>query len=387
MIEQTQQEITSRKVRRSVIATPSFWIAIVVVNVVFVSWIYATVHRKIDYEAFYCAGRAFLVNPQHVYDPMVQLKAGGIWQTEDDLLPFYHLPNELIIFAPLSLLSYDNSLLLWRLISCVALLASARVLSRELELPFRMTALAFFAFVPAIICIGEGQDSVILLLILALTYSLLRKNRDELAGIVLATGLFKPQVVCVVAAAIILSRRWRFLLSFVAGAVLIIGAYTAYMGRGWVAELVQLIRWQESRESSTWMVSLHGLLSFAITTHEHVIAIALTVLLLLASAVVWSRCRNLDVAFGSAVLVGTLAAFHFHIYDVTAYLLPIAILVKLGTSEWDRYALVVFFVSPLVIFLMAMHFTSALAAAAIVFLCTYWRHQRQQFLPHKLGEQ
>jgi hypothetical protein len=180
----------------------------------------------------------------------------------------------------------------------------------------------------------------------------------------------------VVAAAVILRRRWRFLVAFISGAIFIFGAYTAYMGRGWIGELVRLIRWQESRESSTWMVSLHGLLAFAITNHEHVIAIALTVLLLIASAFAWSRCEDFDVVFGSAILVGTLAAFHFHIYDVTAYLLPIAILIKLGTSEWDRYALVVFFVSPLVIYLMALHFTSALAAAAIVFLCSYWKKGR-----------
>jgi hypothetical protein len=376
MSGETRLAPTSETHGRSVVTRPIFWIVILVANVLFISWIYTTVHQKIDYEAFYSAGRAFVVNPQHVYDPMVQLKAGGLWRTEEDLLPFYHLPNELILFAPLSFLTYDQSLLLWRLLSCGALLATAILLARELGLPRLITALTFFAFVPAIICIGEGQDSILLLLILSLTYLLLRNHRDEIAGIILAAGLFKPQVVCVVAAAVILRRRWRFLVAFISGAIFIFGAYTAYMGRGWIGELVRLIRWQESRESSTWMVSLHGLLAFAITNHEHVIAIALTVLLLIASAFAWSRCEDFDVVFGSAILVGTLAAFHFHIYDVTAYLLPIAILIKLGTSEWDRYALVVFFVSPLVIYLMALHFTSALAAAAIVFLCSYWKKGR-----------
>ncbi len=166
------------------------------------------------------------------------------------------------------------------------------------------------------------------------------------------------------------------MVAFIAGAVAILGAYTAYMGRGWVPEIVTLIRWQESRESSTWMVSLHGLLSFVFTAHENVIAVAVTLILLTFSAIVWSKSRNLEVLFGSAVLVGTLSAFHFHVYDVTVYLLPIAILVKLGTSEWDRYALVVFFISPLIIYLMALHFTSAIAAAAIVFLYSYWGRRK-----------
>jgi hypothetical protein len=181
MIGETRLAPTSEAHGRSVVTRPIFWIVILVANVLFISWIYTTVHQKIDYEAFYSAGRAFVVNPQHVYDPMVQLKAGGLWRTEEELLPFYHLPNELILFAPLSLLTYDQSLLLWRLLSCGALLATAILLARELGLPRLMTALTFFAFVPAIICIGEGQDSILLLLILSLTYLLLRNHRDEIA--------------------------------------------------------------------------------------------------------------------------------------------------------------------------------------------------------------
>jgi hypothetical protein len=80
--------------------------------------------------------------------------------------------------------------------------------------------------------------------------------------------------------------------------------------------------------------------------------------------------------FGSAILVGSLVAFHIHLYDATTFLLPIALLVKIGASEWDRYAFVPFFVSPLIFFLMANRFTGFLALATLVLLSSYWRISR-----------
>jgi len=372
-----QGGLAAQHVGKATIASPYLWIVVACVNLLFVAWIYSSVHVKHDYEAFYSAGRAFLTNPHNVFDPAVQLKAGGIWKHPSELLPFYHLPNELIIFAPLSLFSYGRSLLVWRFLAIVALLSASRILSKVLVLPARMTALVFVTFVPAVLCIGEGQDSTLLLLILAGTYALLHSEKQELAGVLLAFGIFKPQIVCIVALAVLLSRRTRFFLAFVISVVAMFGALTIYLGPTWVGDLLRLIRAQEVTQSATIMVSIRGLVSLLTHSNTNAITLVLSALLVFAAIGVWNKSRNVEITLGSAVLVGGLVAFHFHIYDATILLLPISILYKRGMSEWDSYALVVFFVSPILVFLMANDFTGATTVSLIVFLGSYWAYFRE----------
>jgi len=185
------------------------------------------------------------------------------------------------------------------------------------------------AFVPALLCLGEGQDSVLLLLLLTVTYRLLRRDRQVLAGIVLSLATFKPQIVCICALALLISRRSKVFVSFTMSSVVALGFCTLYLGPTWIPEILALIRWQESRETPARMISLHGFLALHGSSGDGALWIVLSVLLLGGWMWGWNRCRDLDFVVGSSVLVGSLLAFHIHIYDASALLLPIAILFKI----------------------------------------------------------
>jgi hypothetical protein len=371
-----RKALLSLKEENGLTSRIGFWIALAIANFAMVTWIYLKIHLKIDFEAFYAVGHALLVNPHHVYDPMVQLRDGGIWHSESELLPYYHLPVELIVFGPLAMLSYVASLWVWRFVTVVVLFVSAKLLSEVLQTSTLRCFAVFMAFVPAILCLGEGQDSILLLLLLTVTYYLLRQDRQVLAGIVLAFALFKPQIVCIFALALLISRRTRFFVSFVVTSIVALGFCTLYLSPTWIPEILALIRWQESREAPARMISLHGFLALHGSTGDGVLWIILSVLLMGGWMWCWNKCRDLEFVVGSAVLVGSLLAFHIHIYDASVFLLPIAILFKIGMSEWDRYALVPFFVTPLVFFLMANHFTGSFAIGTSIFLYSYWKFGR-----------
>src|SRR5439155_1369222 len=69
--------------------------------------------------------------------------------------------------------------------------------------------------------ISYGQNSLLSLFILAAVYVLLRHGHDRIAGAVLGCLLYKPQLVVLLAALLLLDRRWRALAGLGATAVLL----------------------------------------------------------------------------------------------------------------------------------------------------------------------
>src|SRR5258708_5524008 len=143
-----------------------------------------------DFRQLYVAG--YMVRSGHshqLYDYDVQ------HQFEDELvsheklsLPFNHLSFEAPLFVPLSLLPYRWAYPASILVNLTLLLISYQLLSPylpNLRQRWRWFPLCLFlAFLPGQIAFMQGQDSILLLLILAAAYALLRQKRDFAAGVV-----------------------------------------------------------------------------------------------------------------------------------------------------------------------------------------------------------
>src|SRR6266404_8692475 len=142
-----------------------------------------------DFRQLYVAGYMVRAGQSHqLYDYDVQ------HQLEDELvsreklsLPFNHLAFEALLFVPLSLLPYKWAYPALILVNLALLLISYRLLSPylpDLRQRWRWFPLCLFvAFLPAQIALMQGQDSILLLLILAAAYALLSKHRDLAAGV------------------------------------------------------------------------------------------------------------------------------------------------------------------------------------------------------------
>jgi hypothetical protein len=336
---------------------------LVITNWALMALVFQITPVNLDFNAFYAAGKAALSNPKHVYDPGVQFGAAHLWKHPYKLVPFYHLPDELIVFVPLSLMPYKISLLLWRTLAAIFFLGATYLLSRATNAEFWPLLLKFSAFCPFIYCIGIGQDSTLLLLILSTALLLLKSDRPFLAGFVLALAIFKPQVPGMIALALLMSANWRAVIGFVSCAAMKFFLAFLVLGPSWMSDLLHLIRLNEQIEDATRMLSLHGLFdSFGIGgTPSLVVSAALVI----AMCWTWHKHRDANYLFASSILVGGLCAVHFHVYDATVALIPIAVLISSrALRRFEIAYLVPLFVVP-VFMLIALVSFNILALAMI----------------------
>jgi len=301
--------------------------------------------QPIDYRAFYNAGHIAVSAPSQVFNRSVQ-------DAQPEAMPFYHLPHELLIFAPLSLLPYSASLLLWRAMSIGFLVAGVYLIRGKLS-----TAAALFA-VP--FCLFEGQDSCLLFFLIAASLYFL--ERDEIAaGALLALATFKPQIPFVIALAMLIIGRKALAAAFVATSSLIGALSFVIIGSNGIAGYLDIIRFTDPHETPSKMLSIRGLI--ALSGYDlKALTIGLSVLLLIAAVPLWKRLP-VNQVFASAILVGSLTAFHFHAYDLVLFLIPLAMTVS-------KKEVLVLSLSPFMLILAPFGLTSLLAIPTLSML---WR--------------
>ena len=78
-------------------------------------------------------------------------------------------------------------------------LAAREEFSETIPLWQPRAGLLFFTFMPTTIAVAQGQDSLLLLLILCLTWKLLGRSQNFAAGLVLANLLLKPHLALLMA--------------------------------------------------------------------------------------------------------------------------------------------------------------------------------------------
>lgn len=118
-----------------------------------------------------------------------------------------------VLFQPLSKFRPHISLLVWQVISIVALIFSAVFLSRASKVKSSDILFLSSLFLPIIATLWSGQLSLVVgLFPLSAGYFLLRKNHPAVAGFVWSFLILKPQflpVAAFVAFALALSRRFE----------------------------------------------------------------------------------------------------------------------------------------------------------------------------------
>ncbi len=108
------------------------------------------------------------------------------------------------LYVPLSHLPYLWSFIVWAILSLVFLFASLRLFGVDMPQRAFVWALSWF---PIFASLSFGQNSLLSLLILSLTYRLWKSQKIFLAGITASLILFKPQLI--IGLAILWLLRWR----------------------------------------------------------------------------------------------------------------------------------------------------------------------------------
>lgn len=209
---------------------------------------------KEDFIAFYGVGR--LLNeypPDRLYDFQIQervyreLRPGETHLT----LPYVHAPFEALLFRPLALLPYRVAYLLWLAFGLVAYSVALVAVTNRFgpkHGPERTVLfLLAYSFSPFVMesWIG-GNVAVLPFLALALALTLEDARRPVLGGFALALCLNKPSLLVLIVPMLLVSRRFKMLAGFAAGAAALIASSALLVGvQAWLDFVGALLWWAQ----------------------------------------------------------------------------------------------------------------------------------------------
>jgi Glycosyltransferase family 87 len=262
-------------------------------------------------------------------------------------LPYNHPPFEALLFVPFTLLPYFSAYLAWDAVNVAILVVVLWLVRRRSDrlhqIPWPMPILAALGFFPVFMCLFQGQDVILLLLVMTSAYALLKDGSDFRGGIALGLGMFRPQLVLPLALLVLCMRRTkRFAGGFVISSVAMAAVSIAIVGwHSFIAYPSYVWRIERALGNGAIvpsnMPNLRGLFSFL---HEGslgaFVATGLSSILLFAYAV-WllgspGRRLNLELSFVIAVLVTLLVSYHLLIYDLALLFLPLLLMYQ----EWEE---------------------------------------------------
>ncbi len=206
-----------------------------------------------DYLAHWTGGGLLLSpDPSRLYDTGAQFAyQTAALGTEVPLSWFVSPPIVAAFYAPLASLPYNVSGILWLLLSTSLLIwcaLSLKFLAPKLMLRRRrVVVLAVLASPPVFELLGGGQDSAFILAVWLVGIRLLSSQRNVWAGVVLALGFAKPQLVVLVPLIFLATRNVRALASFAATCGLMLGISIGLVG------MDGLVRWSEALSSPLYM--------------------------------------------------------------------------------------------------------------------------------------
>jgi hypothetical protein len=304
-----------------------------------------------------------------LYDPASQLKCQARYALRVGTL-YIHPPFEALLYLPIARLSLRHAYLLWSFLCLVFLAIAIRCLTKDGLTPWdwRLNLAASITFTPVLLCCIQGQDSSLLLLLMVLAFTALRNRHAVQAGIWLALGLFKFQIVLPMVLVLLLTQRGSgknllkafimvgFALAAISAAICGPSVFLAYP-----KFLLALSHQTFSGIVPSAMPNIRGLVWLFF--HDSVLAMVATLILSLAafartisianphrtsaeSSLRESQAR-FDLAFVGAVLFALLVSYHLNSHDLTVALIPIFVLMHYGLqlrrktrniSKWITWA-------------------------------------------------
>ena len=313
---------------------------------------------------------------------------------------YYHPAFEILIFLPLTYMSYSRAYFGWVLINLTLLLAVSLLLFpflTNLRPVFGINVvLSFFAFFPIFNAVYHGQDSLLLLLLFASAFVSLKRGRLFLAGALLGLGLFRFHIVVPFMLLFVVRKQWKVIRGFSISAVLVTAASLFVTGWQGTIKYVYLL-WEINQNLTdkahqvrfalypSAMANLRGLLYTLFTGYLTDTIITIISLLFSLLVLLWfyvflrkriSSVADIDLEFSLGIVVMLLVGFHVHLYDWTLLMLPILLLSNRfaglspprGLELWTlRFTVLLLLMTPVYVALIGLELTSLLFIPLLVF--------------------
>jgi hypothetical protein len=215
---------------------------------------------------------------------------------------------------------------------------------QSLQNYFDLALVAVSFFLPLLVAISQGQDSILVLLLFALCLVSLMRGREGFAGCALALAMFKPQLALPAMLVLTLAheKHRRLLAGFLstcfALGLLSVGVVGWRAFVGYPAVLLQSVPENPGIINPGDMPNLRGLF-FAILGQRvpmptlYFCIAAFSAALIAMAVTVWQSGdkfqNSLQLNFALVVTATVLVAFHGNVHDSALLILPILI-----ASEW-----------------------------------------------------
>jgi hypothetical protein len=293
-----------------------------------------------DFRQLYTGG--YMVRTGHAdelydYDTQQRFEERLIPDGRHFMLPINHLAFEELLFVPLSLLTYRAAYWAFMAFNGTLLVLCVKLLGRRLKIQADqrkwIPALLLLAFFPIPRALEKGQDSIIMLTLLAAALWSLDHEKEFVAGLLVGIGIFKFQIVIPIALLFLVWRQWRFFAGFSASTV---GAGLVSLwlvGLDGAKEYAHMLLSMSVRLTSDSdmvrygthprdMINLRGLLSAIFDGklpdgYVQLLIAACSVVVLLAAA---RQRPSLPLAIAAA----SLASYHFIVHDASILIIVIA---------------------------------------------------------------
>jgi Glycosyltransferase family 87 len=225
-----------------------------------------------DYLAHWTGGSlVFSSDRNDLYNPLtqytVQQEAVG---ATTKLSWFVSPPIVAALYAPLAVIEYNLSGILWLVLSAAMLvwctLSLTMLAPKLMHRKRRIVLLTVLASPPVFELLGGGQDSVFILAVWLIGIRLLTAGHPVWAGVVLGLGFAKPQLVILVPIILLATRNYRALVAFAATFIALLGVSAGLVGveglHQWVAALTSPLYLDQVQHGQAW--KMVGLPSFVL---------------------------------------------------------------------------------------------------------------------------
>lgn len=284
-----------------------------------------------DFRANYSAGYMLRIG-KPLYDYAAQLETQNQEVSREEVaLPFIHPAYEALLYVPLSLFPYIHAYWLWFGLNLAGLALTYHLLRKELN---PLIAIApwlpigvFAAYLPFGAALVQGQDSLLLLLILALVFScILSGERTFAAGVCLGLASFRFQIVAPIFLCLLIWRRWKLVLGFTVSAVpaviisILLAGFWPYLHilEGLSTQPIAALHQPVSK-----MPNLRGLIQSVGGGNTWVLVVSV---LVIAVTLLAGKGLNTSQQFALAIPAAVLVSYHALVHDLCVLFIPAAML-------------------------------------------------------------
>jgi hypothetical protein len=327
-----------------------------------------------DFRQLYTAG--YMVRTGHrteLYDYEAQLRFQNRIVSQNHVpLPFIRPAFEALLFVPLSLVSYRQAYFAFLLFNCALLAVCYRLVVSRLkalsDVFWWLPGALFLAFLPIAAALMQGQDSIVLLVLLVLALNRLEESSLFAAGALIGMGLFKFQIVIPLVLILAIWRYWKVVIGFTSTSSVLCAASLWVAGFRCPGDYMESLRHLKYPLALTLMTNIHGLTAGVFgTIAKPIVITGITVLasIGLFAFVARRKPETEAEAFSLAIVLSALCSYYLLIHDMSVLTIPVFIALsqnvehegtgdKIGQWRFRLAALVL--IAPLLISFSPEHF-------------------------------